>query len=62
MRRFSLGPGLCAAFGFTHLPAQAGKNLREPLAKTAIGAGHQCSSRPHARLRGRQKQEPERSA
>jgi hypothetical protein len=40
-RRLGLGPGLGAAFGLTHLPAEASKNLREPLAEASVGAGNQ---------------------
>ena len=43
-----LSPGLGAAFGLAHLPAQAGQSLGEPLAKAAIGAGHQRGARPDA--------------
>jgi hypothetical protein len=38
---FRLRPGLGAAFGLAHLPAQAGESLGEPLAEAAVGAGHQ---------------------
>ena len=45
---FRLCPGLGAAFGLPHLPAQAGKSLGEPLAEVAVGAGDQRGARADA--------------
>ena len=51
-RRFGFGPCLRTALGLAHLPAQAGKYLSEPLAKAAIGAGHQSGAWPDADIGG----------